>query len=174
MTTVPRDTPCTNRERGWRHERGARRPHPRRAGGRGPRRGRRGRLGRRPGRDPPGRRLPRGVAGARAGALLAPGGRLRLRPDRPRRRAHRPHPAARAAGRRAGGRLRPPGPYRPNRLGVSRCRLLRVDGLDLHVTGLDALSGSPVLDIKPYMAEFAPAEDVTQPAWSTRLMSRYY
>ncbi|MGW1142157.1 SAM-dependent methyltransferase [Streptomyces zhihengii] len=66
------------------------------------------------------------------------------------------------------------GPYRPNRLGVSRCRLLRVDGLDLHVTGLDALSGSPVLDIKPYMAEFAPAEDVAQPAWSTRLMSRYY
>ncbi|QNP61752.1 SAM-dependent methyltransferase [Streptomyces genisteinicus] len=66
------------------------------------------------------------------------------------------------------------GPYRPNRLGVSRCRLLGVDGLDLHVVGLDALAGSPVLDIKPYMAEFAPSEPVVQPAWSTRLMSRYY
>ncbi|TXS54384.1 SAM-dependent methyltransferase [Streptomyces sp. t39] len=66
------------------------------------------------------------------------------------------------------------GPYRPNRLGVSRCRLLSVDGLDLHVAGLDALSGSPVLDVKPYMAEFTPDGAVTQPAWSTRLMSRYY
>ncbi|MFI0350400.1 SAM-dependent methyltransferase [Actinomadura sp. 9N407] len=66
------------------------------------------------------------------------------------------------------------GPYRPNRLGVSRCRLLSVDGLDLHVTDLDALSGSPVLDIKPYLAEFAPRHPVTQPAWATDLMSRYY
>lgn len=66
------------------------------------------------------------------------------------------------------------GPYRPNRLGVSRCRLLAVDGLDLHVADLDALSGSPVLDIKPYLAEFGPRDPVTQPAWATRLMSRYY
>lgn len=49
------------------------------------------------------------------------------------------------------------GPYRPNRLGVSRCRLLAVDGLNLHVADLDALSGSPILDIKPYLVEFAPA-----------------
>ncbi|WP_425544349.1 TrmO family methyltransferase domain-containing protein [Actinomadura alba] len=48
------------------------------------------------------------------------------------------------------------GPYRPNHLGVSRCRLLAVDGLNLHVADLDALSGSPILDIKPYLVEFAP------------------
>ncbi|MGV9777692.1 SAM-dependent methyltransferase [Streptosporangium sp. NPDC003464] len=66
------------------------------------------------------------------------------------------------------------GPYRPNRLGVSRCRLLAVDGLDLHVADLDALSGSPILDVKPYLAEFAPRTPVTQPAWATELMSRYY
>jgi tRNA (adenine37-N6)-methyltransferase len=66
------------------------------------------------------------------------------------------------------------GPYRPNRLGVSRCRLLSVDGLNLHVADLDALSGSPVLDIKPYLAEFAPRHPVVQPTWATTLMSGYY
>lgn len=66
------------------------------------------------------------------------------------------------------------GPYRPNRLGVSRCRLLRVDGLNLHIADLDALSGSPVLDIKPYLVEFAPRHLVIQPTWATELMSRYY
>ena len=64
---------------------------------------------------------------------------------------------------------------RPNRLGVSTCRLTAVDGVELHVRGLDALDGSPVLDVKPYMAEFEPrAEDIRQPAWSTELMAGYY
>ncbi|MFI9047131.1 SAM-dependent methyltransferase [Streptomyces sp. NPDC053427] len=66
------------------------------------------------------------------------------------------------------------GKNRPNRLGVSRCRLHRVDGLDLHVSGLDAVAGSPVLDIKPYMAEFAPRGEVRQPKWSTEIMRDYY
>ena len=43
---------------------------------------------------------------------------------------------------------------RPNRLGVSTCRLSAVEGLDLHVQGLDAVDGSPVLDVKPFMQEF--------------------
>src|SRR5690349_19410544 len=38
------------------------------------------------------------------------------------------------------------GPNRPNRLGVSVCQLVQVDGRDLHVAGLDALAGTPVLD----------------------------
>ncbi|MFG2287419.1 SAM-dependent methyltransferase [Streptomyces sp. NPDC048595] len=66
------------------------------------------------------------------------------------------------------------GKNRPNRLGVSRCRLLRVDGLDLHVQGLDAVDDTPVLDIKPYMAEFGPQGDTTQPDWATTLMRHYY
>lgn len=66
------------------------------------------------------------------------------------------------------------GKNRPNRLGVSRCRLSRVDGLDLYVTGLDAVAGTPVLDIKPYMAEFGPLGEVRQPAWSTQIMRDYY
>jgi tRNA (adenine37-N6)-methyltransferase len=64
---------------------------------------------------------------------------------------------------------------RPNRLGVSTCRLLAVDGLDLQVQGLDAIDGSPVLDVKPYMREFEQAPDeVRQASWSTELMRGYY
>ncbi|AVH96664.1 MULTISPECIES: SAM-dependent methyltransferase [Streptomyces] len=66
------------------------------------------------------------------------------------------------------------GKNRPNRLGVSRCRLLRVDGLDVHVQGLDAVDGTPVLDIKPYMAEFGPRGTTTQPEWATEIMREYY
>lgn len=63
---------------------------------------------------------------------------------------------------------------RPNRLGVSRCVLERVDGLDLHVAGLDAVDGTPVLDVKPYMSEFGPRGPVHQPAWSRELMAGYW
>jgi tRNA (Thr-GGU) A37 N-methylase len=66
------------------------------------------------------------------------------------------------------------GKNRPNRLGVSRCRLLAVKGLDVHVRGLDAIDGTPVLDLKPYMTEFGPQGEVVQPAWSTELMRNYY
>jgi tRNA (Thr-GGU) A37 N-methylase len=66
------------------------------------------------------------------------------------------------------------GKARPNRLGVSRCRLLSVEGTRLHVEGLDAIHGTPVLDIKPYMQEFGPLGQVTQPAWATELMRQYY
>jgi tRNA (adenine37-N6)-methyltransferase len=64
---------------------------------------------------------------------------------------------------------------RPNRLGVSTCRLIAAEGLDLHVQGLDAVDGTPVLDVKPFMLEFEPAPgDARQPAWSTELMRDYY
>jgi tRNA-Thr(GGU) m(6)t(6)A37 methyltransferase TsaA len=63
---------------------------------------------------------------------------------------------------------------RPNRLGVSICRLLGVDGLTLRVAGLDAIDGTPVLDIKPYLSEFAPRGDVHQPSWTRELMAGYW
>lgn len=66
------------------------------------------------------------------------------------------------------------GKNRPNLLGVSRCHLLAVDGLDIHVRGLDAIDGSPVLDVKPYMAEFGPQGETVQPEWATELMRAYY
>jgi tRNA (adenine37-N6)-methyltransferase len=63
---------------------------------------------------------------------------------------------------------------RPNRLGISRCALLEVDGLILRVRGLDAIDGSPVIDIKPYFNEFGPRGQVVQPAWSQEVMEHYY
>lgn len=42
-------------------------------------------------------------------------------------------------------------PYRPNPIGLSAVRLLRVEPLTLFVAGLDLLDGTPVLDIKPYV-----------------------
>src|SRR5579871_1827986 len=41
------------------------------------------------------------------------------------------------------------GKNRPNRLGVTICRVLGVEGSQLHVEGLDAINGTPVIDIKP-------------------------
>ncbi len=66
------------------------------------------------------------------------------------------------------------GKGRPNRLGISRCRVRRVDGTTVHVTGLDAIDGTPVLDIKPYMEEFGPHGELEQPRWAVELMERYY
>jgi tRNA-Thr(GGU) m(6)t(6)A37 methyltransferase TsaA len=63
---------------------------------------------------------------------------------------------------------------RPNRIGVTVCALLEIDGLTLRVQGLDAIDGTPVLDIKPYMAEFGPRGDVNQPPWSHELMAGYW
>jgi tRNA-Thr(GGU) m(6)t(6)A37 methyltransferase TsaA len=63
---------------------------------------------------------------------------------------------------------------RPNRIGLATCRLLRVDGLRLTVTELDAIDGSPVLDVKPYMTGFGPRGDVREPKWAQELMSTYF
>lgn len=42
------------------------------------------------------------------------------------------------------------GPFRPNRIAITPCRIVKVEGNKLHVEGLDAMDESPVLDIKPY------------------------
>ena len=63
---------------------------------------------------------------------------------------------------------------RPNRIGITTCAILAVDGRTVTVRGLDAVDGSPVLDLKPYMTEFAPRGAVHQPAWSRELMQDYW
>jgi tRNA (adenine37-N6)-methyltransferase len=63
---------------------------------------------------------------------------------------------------------------RPNRIGVTTCELLGVDGLELQVRGLDAIDGTPVLDIKPYIAEFGPRGEVREPEWARELMTNYW
>ncbi len=49
-------------------------------------------------------------------------------------------------------------PSRPNSIGFSVVRLLRIEGNILHVEGIDILDGTPLLDIKPYVPKFDSAE----------------
>ncbi len=66
------------------------------------------------------------------------------------------------------------GKDRPNRIGVTACRLLSVDGLTLTVRGLDAIDGTPVLDIKPVMKGFLPRGEIREPGWAAELMAAYW
>ena len=40
--------------------------------------------------------------------------------------------------------------------------------------GLDAIDGTPVLDIKPYMHQFGPRGEVRQPRWADEIMADYF
>ena len=66
------------------------------------------------------------------------------------------------------------GRNRPNRLGVSVCKVIAVDGLTLKVEGLDAIDGTPVLDIKPVLKGFIPRGEVREPAWAAEIMEGYW
>ncbi len=66
------------------------------------------------------------------------------------------------------------GKNRPNQIGHTICKILQIDGLKLHLQGLDAVDGTAVLDIKPWMQEFGPRGAIRQPAWVTEIMSRYW
>lgn len=66
------------------------------------------------------------------------------------------------------------GKGRPNRLGVTVCKLLSVTGLTLTVQGLDAIDGTPVLDIKPVMTGFLPRGGIREPAWAVEIMKDYW
>ena len=66
------------------------------------------------------------------------------------------------------------GKNRPNRLGATIVRLLRREERTLYVVGLDAIDGTPVLDIKPVLREFLPRERVEQPPWASELMANYW
>jgi tRNA-Thr(GGU) m(6)t(6)A37 methyltransferase TsaA len=63
---------------------------------------------------------------------------------------------------------------RPNQIGATICRIVNVEGRVIFVEGLDAIDGTPVLDIKPWLAEFAPRGSVFQPSWVSELMRKYW
>jgi tRNA (Thr-GGU) A37 N-methylase len=66
------------------------------------------------------------------------------------------------------------GKNRPGRIGVSVCRIVAVEGLSVEVEGLDAIDGTPVLDIKPVMRGFLPRGEVREPGWAREIMERYW
>ena len=63
---------------------------------------------------------------------------------------------------------------RPNRIGSTVCEVVAIDGAALEVRGLDAVDGTPVLDLKPYLAGFAPRGSVREPDWARELMDGYW
>ena len=66
------------------------------------------------------------------------------------------------------------GRMRPNPLGVSTCEVVRVEPGRLVVRGLDALEGTPVLDLKPYFPVFDRRDDARVPEWVGTLMRGYF
>lgn len=66
------------------------------------------------------------------------------------------------------------GRMRPNRIGVSVCRVLSEDGLAIEVEGLDAVDGTPLLDIKPGWSGYLPRGLLREPDWARELMTNYW
>jgi tRNA (adenine37-N6)-methyltransferase len=66
------------------------------------------------------------------------------------------------------------GKNRPNRLGISVVRIVGIERGRLHVAELDAIDGTPVVDIKPVLREFLPRGELRQPAWASELMAQYW
>ena len=66
------------------------------------------------------------------------------------------------------------GKNRPNKLGITVVELIETKPRVLIVKGLDAIDGTPIVDIKPVMKEFLPKGEVLQPDWSTDLMKNYW
>jgi tRNA (adenine37-N6)-methyltransferase len=63
---------------------------------------------------------------------------------------------------------------RPNRIGSTVCRVLEVGPHVIDVVGLDAIDGTPVLDVKPFMTGFGPRGQVREPGWAAELMAGYW
>lgn len=66
------------------------------------------------------------------------------------------------------------GRMRPNRIGLCACRVLAVNGLSIEVEGLDAVDGTPVLDIKPVWSGNAPRGSLREPNWAKEIMANYW
>jgi len=63
---------------------------------------------------------------------------------------------------------------RPNHIGTTICRVLSVRGTTLELAGLDAIDGTPVLDIKPVLKGFLPRGEIVEPDWAGELMKGYW
>jgi tRNA-Thr(GGU) m(6)t(6)A37 methyltransferase TsaA len=63
---------------------------------------------------------------------------------------------------------------RPNTIGLCTVELLSHNNRIITVKNLDAIHGTPVLDIKPVMKEFETKGDIKQPEWVSDLMKQYW
>lgn len=65
------------------------------------------------------------------------------------------------------------GKDRPNKIGMTSVQIVSVNDTSITVKGLDAIDGTPVLDIKPYYPAY-DKKDAKVPEWVTRLMEHYF
>lgn len=63
---------------------------------------------------------------------------------------------------------------RPNTIGLATVELLEHNGRTIKVKFLDAIDGTPILDIKPVFKEYEPKSDIKQPLWVADLMKNYW
>jgi len=63
---------------------------------------------------------------------------------------------------------------RPNRLGLTTCAIVEVRPRRVDVVGLDAVDGTPVVDLKPHVRELGARGEVRQPVWMDELMAGYF
>ncbi|XP_025216521.1 tRNA (adenine(37)-N6)-methyltransferase isoform X2 [Theropithecus gelada] len=54
-------------------------------------------------------------------------------------------------------------PHRPNAIGLTLAKLEKVEGGAIYLSGIDMIHGTPVLDIKPYIAEYDSPQNVMEP-----------
>lgn len=64
--------------------------------------------------------------------------------------------------------------HRPNPIGITTVTLVSVVGNEVTVRELDAINGTPVLDIKPYYPDFDQPAGAKTPEWVSRLMDGYF
>jgi len=63
---------------------------------------------------------------------------------------------------------------RPNSIGLTIVELVKREGNKIWVKNLDAIDGTPIIDIKPVLKEFLPLNEIKQPQWTSELMENYW
>ena len=63
---------------------------------------------------------------------------------------------------------------RPNRIGITAVEIISVGNDYLEIKGLDAINGTPILDIKPYYPHYDKMDSAKVPEWIDRLMKNYF
>lgn len=63
---------------------------------------------------------------------------------------------------------------RPNAIGLTIVEIIKREGNTIWVKYLDAIDGTPVLDIKPVLKGFLPAGEIKEPQWCGELMNNYW
>jgi len=63
---------------------------------------------------------------------------------------------------------------RPNTIGLTTVELLAHTGRTIRVKYIDAIDGTPIIDIKPVFREFQPQTAIRQPSWVEDLMHQYW